>query len=150
MNITQRNALKLIWGLQPFEMYRKNIRVKIREKQRNEMYWHSEVSFHLTANIFKEHGALSVINNSVFIFFTSYIQFWSYTAIWKILFRITYTKLPRRKHYEIIWQLRSWITNVCAQQQIKMREKGVIKFSIFPQGLDVNFNSLMSCFIKDY
>lgn len=91
-----------------------NIRMK--GGGQNEMYWHSEVSFHLKANILKGRKALSVINNS---FFTSYFQLWSYTIIWKILLRITCTKLQRKKHYKIIWQTSNWITNVCTQQQIK-------------------------------
>lgn len=39
MNITQRNALKLICGLQQFEMYEeKNTRMKRGGNQQNEIY----------------------------------------------------------------------------------------------------------------
>lgn len=56
----------------------------------------------------------------------------------------------KKPHYKIIWQFQSWITNVCTQQQIKMKENtGMIKFSISLQWLDVNFNSLTSLFVKD-
>ena len=114
----------------------------------------SEVCFHWRINSLKEHRVLLAIGH-VFSPHGLCVIFITYNIL-KIRFRIYLHKNCKgRKRYKILRQSQRGIADVRIRQQTQRRKGGRgdgegFGRPISLQGLDVNFNSLASSFVKDY